>query len=101
MEILEITLENPISHTEINRLKADIEAEEICDYLMIDSGNHDFISLSVIKYFKQQMLALETPLSRFKKIALIHPPEYTNESSNPEKYNYFTSGIKAKAWFLL
>lgn len=99
MDILEISLENPIGYTEIVHLKSELEAVENCRFLIIDSGKHEFVSLNVIKYFREQMKTLETQLLKFKKIALIHPPEFWNESSDPEKYNYFTSRVKAKAWF--
>ncbi len=46
------------------------------------------------------MQTLEIQLLKFEKIAVIHPPEYFNESSEPEKYNYFTSRNEAKEWFL-
>ncbi|MCJ8292445.1 MAG: hypothetical protein HRT58_21360 [Crocinitomicaceae bacterium] len=100
MKILEITLENPISHTEIIRLKSEIETGRNYHFLLIDTGKHEFISLGVIKYFREQMQSMETHLLTFEKIALIHPPEYRNESSEPERYNYFTSRVEAKEWFL-
>jgi hypothetical protein len=100
MNILEITLENPIGYAEIVRLKSEIETGRDYYFLIIDSGKHEFVSLDVIKYFRTQMQTIETELSKFEKIALIHPPEYRNESSEPERYNYFTSKVEAKEWFL-
>lgn len=100
MNILEITLENPIGYTEIVRLKSEIKTGKNYIFLIIDTGKHEFISLDVIKYFRKQMQTIETQLFKFEKIALIHPPEYRNESSKPEKYNYFTSRVEAKEWFL-
>lgn len=99
MNILEITLENPIGYTEIVRLKSEIDTGRNYNFLIIDSGKHEFVSLDIIKYFRTQMQTIETQLSKFEKIALIHPPEYRNESSEPEKYNYFTSKVEAKEWF--
>lgn len=100
MNILEITLENPIGYTEIVRLKSEIETGRNSNFLIIDSGKHEFVSLDIIKYFRTQMQTIAIQLSKFEKIALINPPEYRNESSEPEKYNYFTSKVEAKEWFL-
>lgn len=101
MNILEITLVNPIGYNEIERLTSEIQTCEKLDYLIIDTGKHDFVSVGVIKYFREQMQTLKTQLLNFKKIALIHPPDYKNKSSEPEIYNYFTSRDEAKDWFLI
>lgn len=101
MNILEVTLVNPIGYTEIECLVSEIKACGMRDYLIIDTGKHDFVSVDVIKYFKAQMQALKTQLLNFKKIALIHPPDYKNKSSEPEIYDYFTSRIEAIDWFLI
>ena len=98
MNILEINLKNPINHNVINELKAKLVDSSKFDLLIIDTGKHDFTSIDVIKYFRQQMESLETELLTFKKTALIHPPQYKNKSCNPKKYNYFTSKTNAKKW---
>lgn len=69
-------------------------------FLIIDSGKHDFVSINIIKYFRDEMQNLEPQLLKFEKIALIHPPKYSNESSNPDLYDYFSSIVDAKKWFL-
>ncbi len=99
-KILEIELKNPLGYYEIMSLKSEIMTAKNYNFLIIDIGKHDFASINVIKYFKEQLLIMEPQLLKFEKIALIHPPEYRNESSNPEIYDYFTSKVEAKKWFL-
>lgn len=99
-KVLEISLKNPIGYDEITNLKSQIMIAENYCFLLIDTGRHDFVSISIIKYFREQMQNFEPHLLKFEKIALIHPPEYRNESSNPELYDYFTSIVDAKKWFL-
>ena len=100
MSILEINLKNPITDDEINGIKSKLTAAKNFEYLIIDTGKHDFASISVIKFFREQMVSLESYLLKFKKIALIHPAEYKNESSNPQYYDYFISKHEAKKWFV-
>jgi len=98
--ILEISLRNPIGYDEIADLKSQLMIAENYSFLVIDTGKHDFVSINIIKHFREQMQVLEPQLLKFEKIALLHPPEYRNESSNPKMYQYFTSIIEAKKWFL-
>lgn len=53
-----------------------------------------------MKYLRVQIQNLEPQLLKFEKIAFVHPPENSNESSNPKLYNYFSSMDEAKKWFL-
>lgn len=99
MDVLEIALVNPIGYEEIDCLISEIQTCETCEYLIIDTGNHEFESVKIIKYFREQMQRIKTELLNYIKIALIHPPEYKNESNEPEMYNYFTSRSDAKDWF--
>lgn len=98
--ILEILISNPIGYNEIEHVKSQILNTENYSFLIIDTGRHDFVSIDIMKYLKDQLQQLESQLKKFKKIALIHPPKYWNESSNPEMYEYFTSIVEAKKWFL-
>lgn len=98
--VLEIIIKNPIGYDEIAYLKSQIMIAKNFSFLIIDTGKHDFVSINIIKHFRAQMQSLEPQLLEFEKIALIHPPEYRNESTNPELYDYFTSIIDAKKWFL-
>ena len=101
MEILEIELKNPISFNEINRFRIKLLNDENgFDFLIVNTGAHDFESVQVIKYFRDQFELLKDQLSKFKKIALIRPSAYANESTNPEIYNFFDSKEEAEQWFL-
>ena len=99
-EILELKLKNPISFGEIDQFSQKLLQAVPCDFLIIDTGEHDFQSVEAIKYFRQQFEVLESRLSTFKKIALVRPPEYTNKSTNPKVYDYFDSKTEAIDWFL-
>lgn len=99
MNILEIDLKNPITHKEINRIEEKLKAIKGCDFLIIDTGEHDFDSIQVIKYFREQMANLGPYLKPFKKIALVRPTQYQNESTSPEVYDFFDSKEEARSWF--
>lgn len=99
MNILEIKLENPIGIDEVIRLRSELIISKRHDYLIIDTGAHDFVSIKVMKYLKDQLSDLEPCLTKFKRIALIHPPKYSNESNNPKQYDYFSSRREALNWF--
>ena len=100
MNLLEINLEKPIGHDEVIRLRSELISAKRHDFLIIDTGVHDFLSLKVIKHLRDQLSDLEPCLTKFKKIALIHLPQYKNESSSPNKYNFFPSKEDAMKWFL-
>jgi hypothetical protein len=100
MRVLEINLKNPIGLDEIDDFKNELSKSEDYDFLIIDTGTHGFEAIEVIKYFKDQFVALESRLSTFKKIALIRPTQYKNQSTNPEVYDFFDSKEEAKKWFL-
>ena len=99
MNILEIKLENPIGLDEVIRLRSVLISSNKQDYLIIDTGVHDFRSIKVMKYLKDQLSDLEPCLTKFKRIAFLHPPKYRNESGNPKHYNYFSSREEAINWF--
>jgi hypothetical protein len=99
MNILEIDLKNPITPEEINSIEEKLKVIKGCDFLIIDTGEHDFESIEVIKYFRTQMDNLGPYLNLFKKIALIRPSQYQNVSTNPEVYYFFDSKEEARAWF--
>lgn len=100
MNLLEIKLENPIGHDEVIRLRSELISAKRHDFLIIDTGAHDFLSIKVIKHLRDQLSDLEPCLTKFKKIALIHLPQFINESCNPDKYNFFISKEDATKWFL-
>lgn len=99
MNLLEIKLENPIGHYEVIRLRSELISAKRHDFLIIDTGAHDFLSIKVIKHLRDQLSDLEPCLTKFKKIALIHLPQFQNESGTPDKYNFFTSKEDAMKWF--
>ncbi len=97
--ILTIHLRNPIDFDVIDNIRETLNSNQNAQFLVIDTGNHDFVSIAVIKYFREQMSVFTPLLTRFKKIALIHPAQYTSISDAPEKYDYFTSQEAAFKWF--
>ncbi len=101
MNILKIKLKSPITNEEVDRLIAELIDLKTHEFLIIDFGEHDFENIDVMKYCKDQLYANESHLLEFKKIAMLHPGEFRNESSNPEKLNYFNSVVEAREWFLI
>ncbi|MFT6338116.1 MAG: hypothetical protein ACI86M_000831 [Saprospiraceae bacterium] len=100
MNLLEITLENPIGYDEVIRLRSELISAKRHDFLIIDTGGHDFLSIKVQRQLKDQLSDLEPCLTKFKKIAFIYLPQYFYAIDNPEKHNFFTSKENAKIWFL-
>jgi len=100
MNLLEINLEKPIGHDEVIRLRSELISAKRHDFLIIDTGVHDFLSLKVIKHLRDQLSDLEPCLTKFKKIALIHPPQYHNESIDSGTSIFFTSKEDSLKWFL-
>ena len=99
MEILEIHLENPIDFDGFEIIKTQVEHSTHYNYLLIDFGKHEFNSISVMKYFRENLKSIKPSLMQFKKIAFIHPPQFLNQSDNPESFEYFTSITAAISWF--
>ena len=99
MNILEIKLENPIGLDEVIRLRSELIISKRHDCLIIDTGAHDFASIKVMKYLKDQLSDLEPCLTKFKRIAFLHLPPNRNESENPKHYDYFYSREEAINWF--
>ncbi|GEM_PF-5793307 len=97
---LEIKLVCPIGNDEIIRLKSELINAKKHDFLIIDTGTNDFVSMEVIKNFRAQLTDLEPCLTKFKKIALIQTPSFINEDCNPNKYHFFTSKELATKCFL-
>ncbi len=100
MDINKITLKNPINHQEVDSLVIKILNGKQQDYLIINFGNHEFETLNVIKYCRKQLENIESHLMNYKKIAMVHPPEYKNESNDEKRLQYFNSESEAMNWFL-
>jgi len=98
MKLLEIKLESPIGHDEVIRLRSELISAKRYDFLLIDAGEHDSLSLKVSEYLREQLSDLEPCLTKFKKIALIHIPQYENECSSSDTYKLFTSKEEAMKW---
>lgn len=98
--MLIIELINPITHKEVNDMIQKILKTSCQNLLLIDFGNHDFESLEVLKFCKEELKNIESVLLSFNKIAMLTIPPYKNESQYSEKLNYFHSDIKAKKWLL-
>ncbi len=95
----ELHLKNPITSNSIDQLFLELGS---CDtsLLIINSGDHIFESIDVLRELKLRFMKEETNLNRFRKIAFIHPPEVSNKSENEERYNYFFSREEAIDWLL-
>lgn len=96
--MLIIDLINPITHKEVNEMIQKILKTSNPNLLLIDFGNHDFESLEVLKFCKEELKNIESVLLNFKKIAMLTIPPYKSESQDSEKLKYFHSDIKAKKW---
>lgn len=70
--IHEIILINPINSQRIITALETIEHDN-SDYLLIDSGAHDFASISAMKFLRDRLTGIAILLRRYQKIALIHP----------------------------
>jgi len=49
MKLLEVKLENPFGHDEVIRLSSELILAKGYDFLIINTGAHDFQSIKVIK----------------------------------------------------
>ena len=99
MNVSEVYITNPISHKSIEKLFNDIELCE-ASLLIVNTGDHDFESIDVLRELKLRFIKEEAKLNRFRRIAFIHPPEVSNKSENEERYNYFCSREEAIVWLL-
>jgi len=97
MRLLEIKLENPIGQDEIIRLRSELIKAKNFDFLIIDTGLHNFSSIRVHQQFKHHLDDLEPCLTKFKKIAIIRPRFNKKKKSKPYKKLY--SRKDAINWF--
>lgn len=95
--IHEIILQNPITSEGID---ADLDSiqRDTSDCLLLDTGDHQFQSIADIKYLRDALNARTDWLSRYTKIALLHPEGYSNVSTDPTKYQFFSNRGDAIAW---
>ena len=97
MNYIEIHVNNPINFKSIEKLMDDIKS---CNssLLLINIGAHNFESIEVIKEFKNRLNIEKDILSRFRKIAFLHPPDIRNKSEDEERYNYFSNKKETNNW---
>ncbi|KAA3622980.1 MAG: hypothetical protein DWQ02_25250 [Bacteroidetes bacterium] len=98
--ILKLALKTPISNEVVNMLITQILNKKDHNFLLINFGDHDFESIAVIKYCREQLETIKQDLLAFEKIAMVHPPDYENESEDNLKLRYFTSEQDAVNWLL-
>jgi hypothetical protein len=99
MNILKIELKNPIASKEVDKLIEKLLKVNNFEYLLIDYGKHEFESIEVIKYCREQLKKIESRLLKYKKISMVSVPPYTNKSENPNKMRFFHSLRDAEQWF--
>ncbi len=97
-QLLKIDLTNPITHEEVKRMIQKILDVSNPGLLLIDFGNHDFESLEVLKFCKEEFNRIQSVLLMFSKIAIVTIPPFKSESGDFEKLQYFYSAIDAKEW---
>lgn len=68
------------------------------DLLLLDFGNHDFESLAVLKFCKEELKNIEPTLRQFNKIAMLSVPPYQGEPLLTDRLKYFHSEKKAMNW---
>ncbi len=83
MNYSEVHLKNPINSKNIAKLFDDINNSK-SSHLIINIEAHNFVSIEVIKELKNRLNLEKDILSRFKKIAIIHPPDFRNISDDEE-----------------
>lgn len=69
--------------------------------LLIDFGAHDFTSLAVLRFCKEELQKIEPCLLRFRKIAMLSVPPYQGERLATDQLKYFHSEIEANSWLTM
>ncbi|MCP4401983.1 MAG: hypothetical protein GY801_32375 [bacterium] len=92
-----VILQDPITREGIDAVLSAIRHDK-SDCLLFDTGTHQFRSIADLKYLRETLEAHAACLSRYTKIALLHPEEYTSISDNPGHYQYFSYRFEAIAW---
>lgn len=95
--VYEVILQNPITREGVDAA-LDTIRRDTSDCLLLDTGDHQFRSLADLKYLRETLDAHAAWFARYTKIALLHPVGYTNTSTNPAKYQYFSHRSDAVAW---
>lgn len=93
---LELSLKNPITRLEIDRIISAINEAKHPSNLIINFGRHEFTSLAVLRYCKEELNQIADELALFEKIAFVVPAQY--QGLNQEKLRYFIKKCTAKEW---
>lgn len=99
MDLLEIKLENPIGKDEVIRLRSELIKAKKHDFLIVDTGVHDFTSKEVKKYFRKQLADLAPCLTKFQKRALVYSLSTKKKRKKSKLYKKFVSKEEAINWF--
>ena len=97
MNYSEIILNNPINFKSIDELFEDIK---VCNSLnlIINIEAHNFECIEVIKELKNRLSLEKDTMSRFRKLAFLHSPDFSNKSNDEERYNFFSNKKEAVDW---
>jgi len=96
--MLKIRLKNPITEEEISTMIRRIVGDLKPNVLLIDFGAHDFESLAVLRFCKDELKKIEPNLLQFRKIAMLSVPPYQGEPLLTDRLKYFHSEKKAMNW---
>jgi len=99
MYYTEIHFKNPINFISVDQLMDEIKSC-ISSLLIINIGEHNFESIEIIKELKNKLSLEKDTLSRFRRIALLHPPDFKNKSDDEERYNFSSNKKAAIDWLM-
>ena len=94
---LHLSLKNPITHSEVDRLIQSIIQTQDQSYLLIDFGQHEFTSIAVLRYCKEEFSRISHKLESFDKIAFVSAPPY--RGIDQDQLRYFHKKRRAVEWF--
>ena len=95
--ICEVYIQDPITHASIDQAMAAIE-QDASDLLVLDLGEHEFQSITALKYLRECLESRVDILERYKKIAMLQPVEHLADTDRPNFYRKFSDHKKAIAW---
>lgn len=94
--ILKLSLNNPITHAEIDLLILSIAGNQSFPHLLIDFGQHEFTLLSVLRYCKEELNRIVNKLELFERIAFVVPAQY--QGLDQKQLRYFSVENLARDW---
>lgn len=96
---LSITLKNPITHAEVDRLVQIITHTKDRLFLLVNFGQHEFTSLAVLRYCKEELSRVADIVEQFHKIAFVSAPAY--HGIDQDQLRYFHEERWAYDWFAM